>query len=141
MHAHHEFAEHLRELLAGVGAVRLRPMFGGLGVYLDDCMFGLVMDETLYLKTDHASVDAFRDAGGEPFRYRPVREGMCPATGRLRPKRWSRWRPCGRGHSGRWKPRGGDLCGSADPASRRPRRRHARTARQAPSPASGGGLG
>ncbi|WP_203322166.1 TfoX/Sxy family protein [Pseudoxanthomonas beigongshangi] len=78
MHAHHEFAEHLRELLAGVGAVRLRPMFGGLGVYLDDCMFGLIMDETLYLKTDPASVDAFRDAGGEPFVYRPVRDGHVP---------------------------------------------------------------
>lgn len=78
MPIHPEFADHLRELLADVGPIRLRPMFGGLGVYRDDCMFGLVMDDTLYLKTDPASVDAFRDAGGEPFLYRPVRAGHVP---------------------------------------------------------------
>ncbi|MGX5729854.1 TfoX/Sxy family protein [Pseudoxanthomonas beigongshangi] len=75
---HHEFGEYLRELMAGVGEIRLRAMFGGSGVYLEDCMFGLVMDDTLYLKTDALTVEEFRAAGGEPFIYRPLREGQVP---------------------------------------------------------------
>ncbi|MGN6224097.1 TfoX/Sxy family protein [Pseudoxanthomonas sp.] len=78
MAVHHEFGEYLRELMAEVGEIRLRAMFGGLGVYLDDRMFGLVLDDTLYLKTDALTVEEFRAAGGEPFIYRPRREGQVP---------------------------------------------------------------
>lgn len=67
---HPGFADHLQELFAGLGSLRLRPMFGGQGVYLDGRMFGLVMDDTLYLKTDAASEAAFRAAGGEAFVWR-----------------------------------------------------------------------
>ena len=51
MSGFHAFVE---ELFAGLGPVRIRRMFGGAGVYAGEVMFGLIDDETLYLKTDEA---------------------------------------------------------------------------------------
>ena len=63
------FAAHVRELLAGMGALRTRRMFGGAGVYLDDLMFGLIADETLYFKADADTRPAWEAAGSEPFSF------------------------------------------------------------------------
>ena len=63
------FAEHVRELLSDLGAIRTRKMFGGAGVYLDDLMFGLVDDETLYVKADAETRPAWEAAGSEPFSF------------------------------------------------------------------------
>ena len=62
-------AEHVAELLAGVGAVRTKRVFGGAGVYLDDVMFGLIADEALWLKADDETQPAWREAGSEPFSF------------------------------------------------------------------------
>jgi DNA transformation protein len=51
MSGFHAFVE---ELFAGLGPVRIRRMFGAAGVYAGEVMFGLIDDETLYLKTDEA---------------------------------------------------------------------------------------
>ncbi len=71
-----EFRDHLLDLLAPLGAVTVRAMFGGGGVYLDGTMFGLVADDVLYLKVDDANRGDFEAAGSGPFVYqgktRPV---------------------------------------------------------------------
>jgi DNA transformation protein len=51
MSGFHAFVE---ELFAGLGPVRIRRMFGGAGIYAGDVMFGLIDDETIYLKADEA---------------------------------------------------------------------------------------
>jgi DNA transformation protein len=48
------FNEFVQELFAGFGPVRIRRMFGGAGIYAGEVMFGLIDDETIYLKTDDA---------------------------------------------------------------------------------------
>ena len=63
------FLDHLRELFAMLGAIDLRPMFGGHGVYLDGAIVGIVLDETLYLKTDAATRPRFEAAGCTPCVY------------------------------------------------------------------------
>jgi len=63
------FVSHCLELLAPLGAVRARRMFGGHGLYLDDVFVALIADERLYLKTDEGSRAAFERAGCEPFTY------------------------------------------------------------------------
>ncbi|MEZ5651022.1 MAG: TfoX/Sxy family protein [Burkholderiaceae bacterium] len=68
-----EFADHLHELLAGFGAVDIRRMFGGQGVFRDGLMFGLIADDVLYLKTDAANLAQFEALDLEPFSY--VRQG------------------------------------------------------------------
>ena len=63
------FVSHCLELLAPLGAVRARRMFGGHGLYIDDVFVALIADERLYLKTDAESRPAFERAGCRPFAY------------------------------------------------------------------------
>ncbi|MBT5413219.1 MAG: TfoX/Sxy family protein [Rhodospirillaceae bacterium] len=63
-------------LLLPLGDVRSRAMFGGWGLYLDGVMFALIAYETLYLKVDAETKQAFAAAGGQPFEYE--REGRKP---------------------------------------------------------------
>lgn len=64
-----DFLLWLEELCAALGRIRARRMFGGHGLYRGERMFGLVFEQRLYLKTDAATVDAFRSAGCTPFVY------------------------------------------------------------------------
>jgi DNA transformation protein len=58
-----------RELLAALGPVDARRMFGGTGLYADGRIVALAIEGVLFLKTDAASRARFRDAGGRPFAY------------------------------------------------------------------------
>lgn len=58
-----------RELLAALGRVDARRMFGGTGFYADGRIVALEVEGVLYLKTDARSRSRFIDAGGRPFAY------------------------------------------------------------------------
>lgn len=58
-----------RELLAALGRVDARRMFGGTGFYAEGRIVALEIEGVLYLKTDAEIRDRFRDAGGRPFVY------------------------------------------------------------------------
>ncbi|MGB3809741.1 MAG: TfoX/Sxy family protein [Parvibaculum sp.] len=75
-----EYKEFIIEQLERLGPVRMRGMFGGAGVYLDDLMFGLIFDETLYLKVDDRNRPDYEAEGMEPFTY----EMTDGSTGSLR---------------------------------------------------------
>jgi DNA transformation protein len=64
-----DLVAHCLELLAPLGAVRARRMFGGHGLYKDDLFFALIANEGLYLKVDAATQPAFAAAGCAPFVY------------------------------------------------------------------------
>ena len=64
------FVEHCVELLAPLGIVRVRRMFGGWGLYVDDLFIALIASERLFLKADATSREAFTAAGCAPFVYR-----------------------------------------------------------------------
>jgi DNA transformation protein len=67
-----ELITHLLDLLAGTrwaGRVRSRRMFGGYGLYCDDRMAAIVMNDTLYLKTDPTNRPQFLAQGLAPFIY------------------------------------------------------------------------
>ena len=57
MVASDSFAEFLREHLAPLGRVTLRRMFGKTGVFCDGVMFGMVTDNTLYVRVDDHNRD------------------------------------------------------------------------------------
>jgi DNA transformation protein len=59
----------IADLFATFGPVRTRRLFGGLGLYADGMMFGLVIDGRIYLKTDAAFAADLAAAGAEPFTY------------------------------------------------------------------------
>ena len=64
-----EFRDHLLDLLAPLGPVRAKRMFGGGGLYLDGTMFAIVADDVLYLKADDGNRGDFEARGLPPFRY------------------------------------------------------------------------
>ena len=64
-----EYKEFLAEQLERLGPVRFRGMFGGAGVYLDDMMFGLIFEETLYFKVDDRNRADFEAEEMGPFTY------------------------------------------------------------------------
>lgn len=64
-----EFRNFLIEHLAGFGPVTVRRMFGGGGIYRDGLMFGIIQDETIYLKADADSRPRFDAEGSVPFVY------------------------------------------------------------------------
>ncbi len=63
------FTLHCQELLAPLGPVRLRAMFGGVGFYVDDLFIALIADGRFYLKVGEAHQAAFEAAGCAPFTY------------------------------------------------------------------------
>lgn len=69
MTASDAFIEFLRDQLRGMGAIAVRRMFGGAGVYAEGTMFALIADDTLYFKADDATRADFEAEGMEPFNY------------------------------------------------------------------------
>ena len=64
-----DFVAHCLELLAPLGAVRARRMFGGHGIYIDELFIGLVIHEQLYLKVDAQTRPHFEPHDGQAFVY------------------------------------------------------------------------
>jgi len=64
-----EFVEYLHEVFERFGPIRTRKMFGGYGIYRNELMFGLVAEDTLYLKADAENAGFFEKEGLEQFGY------------------------------------------------------------------------
>jgi DNA transformation protein len=62
-------AEAIRDLFAAVGAVSVRRMFGGAGIYADGVMIAIAFDGEVYLKADEHMIAAFAAEGAHPFTY------------------------------------------------------------------------
>ncbi|MGI9415782.1 MAG: TfoX/Sxy family protein [Hyphomicrobiales bacterium] len=78
-----EFRDFVEDQLSGFGPVTVRPMFGGAGIFHDGLMFGLIADETLYLKVDDTNRDAFEAEGSEPMLYVKNGKSMAMSYWRL----------------------------------------------------------
>jgi len=65
-----DFIDYLRELLADVGPVTARAMFGGHGLYRDGVLFAVAFEDGLYLKVDAQTQALFEAQGSQPFTYR-----------------------------------------------------------------------
>ncbi|GBE03828.1 MAG TPA: TfoX family protein [Nitrospirae bacterium] len=63
------FIEFLDEVFEEFGPIEVPKMFGGFGVYHDGVMFGLVANDTLYLKTDETTKQHFESRGLPQFEY------------------------------------------------------------------------
>jgi DNA transformation protein len=66
---------YLADCLAPWGEIRLKRMFGGMGVYRGDLFFALIDDDIVYFKVDETTRPDFEAAGSEPFSY-PGKDGQ-----------------------------------------------------------------
>lgn len=64
-----EFVEFVTEQMSFVGGLRVRVMFGGYGVYRDDRIFAIIVDDRLYFKADRITRAEFEEKGLSPFTY------------------------------------------------------------------------
>jgi len=78
-----DFIGHVLELLQPSRS-SARAMFGGHGIYVDGLIVGLVVDDTLYLKTDDESRARFLALDLPPFTYRK-KTGAVEVTSYYRP--------------------------------------------------------
>jgi DNA transformation protein len=62
-------ADYLLEALEPAGCATLRRMFGGIALYLDGVVMGLVYDDTAYFKADDRTRPDYEAAGSKPFLY------------------------------------------------------------------------
>jgi len=62
-------SDFIAELFAPFRPVSVKRMFGGIGIYADGLMFGLVFDGVIYLRVDEASIPSFEREGSVPFVY------------------------------------------------------------------------
>ena len=64
-----EYLEYVRDQLGRLGAISVRQMFGGAGVYCDGLFFAIVVDDVLYFKVDATNQTDYEAAGSGPFVY------------------------------------------------------------------------
>jgi DNA transformation protein len=69
------FTDYAVELLAGLGRVQARRMFGGAGLFRDGVMFALLDDDVIYLRVDDALQAELRAQGSVPWVYSMKRDG------------------------------------------------------------------
>src|SRR5687767_12005974 len=65
------FLDYVLDQLSGLGAVRSRRMFGGIGLYCDELFFALIDDDIVYFKVDDSNREDYSARGCEAFRPFP----------------------------------------------------------------------
>ena len=63
-----DFLAYVLDQLQHLGGVSSRRMFGGVGLYSDELFFGLIADDTLYLRVDDDNRADYSARGAAPFR-------------------------------------------------------------------------
>src|SRR4029453_10821021 len=63
-----ELGDRVLELLAGLGPMRSRRMFGGVGLYRGALLFGLAHRGSLYVRADASMRRGLARSGSTPFR-------------------------------------------------------------------------
>ena len=70
----------VEELLAGLGPLTMKRMFGAAGVYSDGLMFAIIDDGVLWLRGDEDNIGRLTAAGSRQFTY-PGKDGEMMTLG------------------------------------------------------------
>ena len=74
MKANASYLNHIMDLLAPIGNIRSRAMFGGYGIFLEGDMFALIWRSTLYFKVNESNRTDYEKAGSRQFHPMPYYE-------------------------------------------------------------------
>ena len=66
-----ELANYVEEQLAFLGRISTKSIFGGIGIFVDERLLGIVMEDKLYLHTDASNLRSYQDRGMPQFKPYP----------------------------------------------------------------------
>ena len=66
-----ELASYVEEQLAFLGRLSTKSIFGGIGIFVDERLLGIVMEDKLYLHTDASNLRAYQERGMPQFKPYP----------------------------------------------------------------------
>jgi DNA transformation protein len=69
-----DYLKYVMELLAPLGGVTSRAMFGGYGIFHEGDMFALIAGSALFFKVDDSNRAAYEQAGSRQFKPMPYWE-------------------------------------------------------------------
>ncbi len=72
MSKQNQYLVYIMERLQPHGPIKSRAMFGGHGIYYNDVIFAVIVENELYFRTDEDTKQAFEAYESKPFVY----EGM-----------------------------------------------------------------
>ncbi len=75
------YSDFVVDLLDGFGAVEIKKMFGGAGVYRGGVMFALLDDDTIFLKADPAFAAELKASGSKPWVFSVMKDGSVRPLG------------------------------------------------------------
>lgn len=62
------YLSYVLDQLSSWRGVSSRKMFGGVGLYKEGKMFGLIAGDQLFFKVDETNKDSYIEAGSQPFK-------------------------------------------------------------------------
>jgi DNA transformation protein and related proteins len=68
-----DYLQYVLDQLAQLGEVSARRMFGGVGLYHEEFFFGLIAEDTLYLRVDDSNREDYTARAAAAFRPYPDR--------------------------------------------------------------------
>lgn len=71
MRTQSSLASQVTEQLSFLGSISNRPIFGVIGIFIDDRLLGIVADEALYLHTGPSNRDEYLSRGCRQFKPYP----------------------------------------------------------------------
>jgi DNA transformation protein len=66
-----DLARYVEEQLAFLGRVSAKAIFGGIGIFVDERLLGIVIEEKLYLHTDASNLSEYQARGMPQFKPYP----------------------------------------------------------------------
>jgi DNA transformation protein len=66
-----DLASYVAEQLAFLGRISSRAIFGGVGIFLEERLLGIVIEDKLYLHTDKSNLDDYASRGMPQFKPYP----------------------------------------------------------------------
>ena len=75
------FSDYVVELLAGLGRVQAKRMFGGAGLYRDGVMFGILDDDAVFFRVDDQLEADLRSQDSAPLVYSMKSDGSIRSMG------------------------------------------------------------
>lgn len=66
---HSQYVDYVLDQLEGIGHLSVKSMFGAMGLYHEDLMFGIIEKDVLYFKVNAVSVRRYQEYRCNPFEY------------------------------------------------------------------------